>query len=482
MAQQPSPARGNTNPEQVPPEVRRRVIVIALSAALGGVLFGYDSAVINGAVGAVSGSETGFGLSPVMTGLSVSGALLGCALGAWIAGTLADRFGRVRVLVAAAVMFLACAIVSAFAPNFLIFLVFRFIGGLGVGFTSVIGPAYIAEIAPTKMRGFLTSFQQFAIGLGILGSVVVNAALASASGGANNPLWFGVPTWRWMLFAMAVPAVIMLIASLRLPETPRYLVMKGDDKAAEQFFDRTGQKNVAAATVAEIKASVKDEPKPTMKELRGKSFGLRKVVWIAIGVALFQQLCGINIVLYYDSSIWQSVGFSEQASLNIAVLRSLAGMVVTIASMFLVDRMGRRKLLMIGSLGMTVFLIVATVGFFNATITETGLHLEGAWAPLTLAAVYGFFLMFCFTWGPVMWIVIAEILPNNIRAVGVSVAATANWIGNFAVSQTFPMIEDGFGIGGAYLLYAVFAALSWLFVKKFVPETSGVALEDMAGE
>ncbi|MFT0846840.1 sugar porter family MFS transporter [Actinomycetaceae bacterium L2_0104] len=477
-----TPRRDTSSRVAIDSSTRRRVIVVALSAAMGGLLFGYETAVINGAVDALSGTESGFGLSSTLTGLAVGGGLLGCAVGAWFAGHIANRRGRVPTILAAAVMFLLSAIVTAFAPNVWVFIAFRIVGGFGVGLASVIGPAYIAEIAPTRMRGFLTSFQQFAIGIGVTLSMVANASLASVSGGANEPLWFGVATWRWMLFAMVVPALVMLIAALKLPETPRYLVMKGDLAGAERFLARMGEGEFAAARVQEIHRSLEGEPKPSLSALRGKTLGLKKVVWIAMGVALFQQLSGINIILYFDSSIWQSVGFGEQQALNIAVIRSLAGIAVTVAAMFMVDRVGRRRLLLWGSYGMSAGLAVASIGFANATQVEDGLRLEGVWAPITLVAVYFFALVFAMTWGPVMWVVIAEIFPNNIRAIGVSVAATVNWIGNYLVSQTFPMLQSSVGISGAYVAYTIFAVLGLIFVLKWVPETNGVALEDMSNE
>ncbi|WEV41692.1 sugar porter family MFS transporter [Bifidobacterium sp. ESL0682] len=468
--------------EVLDPKIRRRIILVCLAGAMGGLLFGYDTSVINGAVDAIAGKVSGFNLNSLMSGISVSGALLGCVIGAWFAGKLADRYGRVKIMLVAAVLFLVSAIGSGFAPGVWVFVIFRIVGGLGVGFASVVGPAYISEVAPTKMRGFLTSFQQFGVAIGMFLSTIVNNLLAKGSGSADSPFWLGISTWRWMLLMMVVPAVLMLIACFRLPESPRYLVMKGRDEEAMTLLRRLNGSTNPKAKVAQIRASLGNDTTPRLSDLRGHTFGLKKVVWIAIAIALFQQFNGVNIILYYDSSLWRSVGFSEQQALNISVIRSIVAFIPTILAMVLVDRVGRRKMLSFGSAGMTIFLVIATFGFYHATVTPNGVSLSGVWAPLTLVAVYLFYLIFCGTWGPAMWVVISEIFPNNIRAMGVAVATAFNWIGNFVVSTSFPSMRDGMGVGNVYLLYAVFAALSWIFVVKALPETNGVELEDMKAE
>lgn len=468
--------------EKLDPAVKRRIIIVCLCAAVGGFLFGYDTSVINGAVDAIAGTTSGFGLSSGMSGFSVSCALLGCVIGAWFTSQIADRLGRVPTIIVAAVLFIISSVFSAFAPGIAVFIIFRFLGGVGVGLASVIGPAYIAEIAPAQMRGFLGSFQQLAIALGILASVIVNAVFAGTSGSADNPFWFGMSTWRWMLMAMAVPAVIMLIVSFRLPESPRFLVMKGKDEQASDILEHVVGERDPKAKVAEIRKTMQNERMAHLSDLKGHTFGLKKVVWIGIGIAILQQLCGVNIILYYDSSLWKSVGFSEQAALNISVYRTIAAVVVTVISMFIVDKVGRRNLLKWGSIGMTVFLAIASVGFYQADVTDAGISLPGAWGPITLAAVYAFYLTFCLTWGPAMWVVIGEIFPNDIRALGVAVATAFNWIGNFLVSNTFPPLKDMVGIGNIYVIYAVFALLGLIFVVKALPETAGVKLEDMKAE
>lgn len=462
--------------------VRRRIIVVCLAAAMGGVLFGYDTSVINGAVDSIAGKVSGFDLNSWMSGISVSCALLGCVLGAWFAGKLADRYGRVRIMLVAALLFIVSSLGSAFAPGIWFFVIFRIVGGVGVGFASVVGPAYISEVAPAKMRGFLTSFQQFGVGIGMFVSVIANNLLAKGSGSADSPFWFGISTWRWMLLMMIVPALIMLVVCFKLPESPRYLVMKGRDEEAMKLLVSLNGSTDPKAKVSQIRASLGNDTTPSLSDLRGHTFGLKKVVWIGIAIALFQQFNGVNIILYYDSSLWRSVGFTEQQALNISVIRSVVAFIPTILAMVLVDRVGRRKMLSFGSAGMAIFLLVATFGFYHATTTASGVSLSGIWAPVTLVAVYLFYLIFCGTWGPAMWVVISEIFPNDIRAMGVAVATAFNWIGNFAVSTSFPALRDSIGVGNVYFLYAVFAALSWIFVVKMLPETNGVELEDMKAE
>lgn len=468
--------------EVIAPTIKRRIILVCLAGATGGLLFGYDTSVINGAVDSIAGSKSGFGLNDFMSGLSVSGALAGCVLGAWSAGKFADRYGRVKALLTAAILFIISSLGSALAPAVWPFIAFRLIGGLGVGLASVVGPTHIAEVSPTKMRGFLASFQQFAVGIGMLGSTIANNLLAKSSGGADNTLWFGLSTWRWMLMVMFVPAIIMLVAALRLPETPRYMVMKGHyDEAAELLKRINGTQN-PQDKVRQIRESIGNETSPKLSDLLGRTFGLKKVVWIGVLVALSQQFCGVNVILYYDSSLWRSMGFSEQQALDIAMIRTFAAFIPMVISMVLIDRIGRRKLLAFGSAGMAIFLFVAAFGFAHATMDASGLHLNDAWAPITLIAVYLFYLTFCGTWGPAMWVVLGEIFPNSIRAMGMAVATAFNWIGNFIVSTSFPSLQHGVGLSGAYLMYGVFAAISFLFVTKGLPETAGVALEDMKAE
>lgn len=462
-----------------------KLILVCATAAVGGFLFGYDTSVINGAVSALASPDSGFGLSSFLSGFSVSCALIGCIGGAWFAGPLADRFGRVRVMQAAAVLFVLSAVASGFAPGFGLFVLARILGGVGVGFTSAIGPAYISEISPVARRGFLAGFQQLAITLGITASLIVNDIYATSSGGAAEPFWGGADTWRWMLVTTAVPGLIMFFLAFTLPESPRYLVMRGERSRAVAILREVTGEADPERTVSLIAATVQSEAgrKPRLSDLRGRTFGLKQVVWVGIGIAIFQQVSGCSVIMFYDSSLWQMVGLSEQVALHASVIRSLLTVIVTIVGMLLIDRLGRRKLLRVGSIWMAVFLIVIAVGFSQSSIGADGsINLPGPWAVIVIASMYTFFLLYCASWGVAMWVVIGEIFPNNIRALGVALATAANWVGNFAVTTSFPPLRDSIGLSVTYIIYAAMALLGYVFVRKFLPETSGVSLENMQAE
>lgn len=468
---------------EVPTKLHAKLITVATIGAVGGFLFGYDTSVINGAVDAIASPDSGFGLNAAMSGFSVSSAMIGCVVGAWFAGTLADRIGRVRVMQLAAALFVFSALFTGLASNIWVFVIFRIVGGLGVGFTSAIGPAYISEISPSSRRGFLTGFQQMAIALGIVAALVVNDSYLLGSGGAAVTFWAGLETWRWMLMTTAVPGVIMFALTFALPESPRYLVMKGKKAIAEKvLLEVVGDRN-ASATVEQIAQSLEGETQPKVSDLRGKTFGLKSVVWIGIGVALFQQVSGANVIMFYDSSLWKAVGFTESASMTIAVVRALLATAVTVLGMLIIDKVGRRAMLKVGSLIMAVLLVVVAVCFAQSTMTaDGGIELPGAWAIIMIIGAYGFFLTYCATWGVAMWVVIGEIFPNRIRAVAVALATAANWIGNFLVSTTFPPLRDSLGLTWTFALYAVMAVLGYWFIAKKLPETNGVELEDMKAE
>lgn len=467
----------------VPDKLHARLIIVVAMGAIGGFLFGYDTSVMNGAVDAITGSKAGFGLNTGMTGLAVSSALIGCVFGAWFAGQLSDALGRVHVMEIAGILFVFSAILTGTASNIGIFITFRIIGGLAVGFTSTVGPAYISEISPASRRGFLTGFQQMAIALGIVASLVVNDSYIIASGGAEQVLWMGMPSWRWMLMTTAIPGLIMFIVSFALPESPRYLVMKGKDAQAKKVLvDVVADKN-PDNTIAEIKNSLSGEAKPRLRDLRGKTFGLKSVVWIGIGVALFQQLSGANVILFYDSSLWATIGLSEQNSMLVSIIRAVLAAVVTVLGMVIIDKVGRRAMLKIGSIIMAVLLAIVAIGFSQATFDAQGqINLTFGWAVLTIAAANIFFLAYCATWGVAMWVVIGEIFPNNIRALGVALASAANWVGNFLITQTFPMLRGSIGLTWTFVFYAVMALLGYWFIAKKLPETNGVELENMKAD
>ena len=463
-------------PKTVSAGSRTTVTRIAVIAALGGFLFGYDSAVINGAVTAIGHH---YGISASGLGFTVSSALLGAAVGAFVAGRVADRFGRLRAMWLAAALFLISAVGSGLVDTLALLIVFRVIGGVGVGVASVIAPAYIAEIAPARIRGRLGSIQQLAIVLGIFVALLTDYVLSSVAGGSESTLALGLEAWRWMFIAMTVPAVIYGGLSLTIPESPRYLVSRMKLDAAKDVLRRVlGDIDVDAKT-EEIRKTVATERRPKLADLRGPALGLMPIVWVGIGLSVFQQFVGINVIFYYSSALWQAVGFSESGSLVITVITSVVNIVTTVVAILLIDKVGRRPLLLTGSAGMAVTLGVMAVIFGTAPVDAHGAPtLHGAAGPIALVSANAFVFFFGMSWGPVVWVMLGEKFPNRIRAAALSVAASAQWLANWAITTSFPSLK-GAGLGLAYGIYAGFAVLSFFFVRWVVTETNGRELEEM---
>jgi SP family sugar:H+ symporter-like MFS transporter len=457
-----------------------RVVLIASAAALGGFLFGFDTAVINGAVDAVRGN---FGLGAGQIGFAVSCALLGSAVGAWYAGPLADRFGRVRSMQVAALFLALSALGSGLVSGVASLVFWRLVGGIGVGMASVIAPTYIAEVSPAAVRGRLGSLQQLAIVLGIFAALLSDAWLAGSAGGAAHPLWFGLAAWRWMFLVAVVPALIYGSLVLGVPESPRHLVAKGRLAEAHDVLRRVlDMRNEAAlnAKVKDIQDSLQSEYRPRLRDLRGPRFGLLPVVWIGILLSVFQQFVGINVIFYYSSTLWHSVGFSEADSFSITVATSVVNVLVTLVAIALVDRIGRKPLLIIGSAGMTVTLAAMAWCFSQATGSGAALSLPSPWNMVALVSANAYVVFFGLSWGPMVWVLLGEMFPNRIRAIALAVAAAAQWIANFIITSSFPALAE-VGLSFAYGLYAAFALISLIFVAKAVRETKGMELEQMQG-
>ncbi|MBQ4856456.1 sugar porter family MFS transporter [Rhodanobacter sp. B2A1Ga4] len=455
-----------------------RVVLISAAAALGGFLFGFDTAVINGAVDAIRG---GFTLDAAQTGFAVSCALLGSALGAWYAGMLANRFGRVRTMQVAAVLLVAAALGSGLASAVWDLILWRLVGGIGVGVASVIAPTYIAEVSPAHIRGRLGSMQQLAIVLGIFAALLSDAWLAGVSGGAAAPLWFGLAAWRWMFLVATLPALVYGTLVLGVPESPRHLVAKGRIDEARVVLRKVLNMHSEAALdnkLRDIEDSLRSEHKPRLRDLCGKTAGLLPVVWIGILLSVFQQFVGINVIFYYSSTLWHSVGFSEADSFTITVVTSIVNVLVTLVAIALVDKVGRKPLLVVGSAGMAITLGLMAWCFSQATGSGATLSLPGATGMVALVAANAYVVFFGVSWGPVVWVLLGEMFPNRIRATALAVAAAAQWLANFAITSTFPALAE-LGLTFAYGLYAGFALLSLLFVLYAVRETKGIELEDM---
>ncbi|GLJ61588.1 MULTISPECIES: sugar porter family MFS transporter [Microbacterium] len=459
-----------------------RVIGIAIAAALGGFLFGFDTAVINGAVDALAAD---FELEAALKGFAVSSALLGCVAGAWFAGSIANRWGRVPVMLVAAILFLVSAIGSGLAFGVIDLIVWRVVGGLGVGAASVIAPAYIAEVSPARIRGRLGSLQQLAIVLGIFAALLSNALLAGIAGGSNAVLWWGIDAWRWMFMAEAIPAIVYGVMSLRLPESPRFLVRKGDyDRASQVLLDFTGEPDVNLK-IQQIRDSLDSEKRESLRDLAGPVLGLKPIVWVGLLLSVFQQFVGINVIFYYSTTLWRSVGFDESSALTTSVITSITNIAVTIVAIILVDRVGRRALLLSGSVLMTLSLGTMALAFSFAELVTaadgtTSAELAAPWSIIALIAANLFVVGFGATWGPVVWVLLGEMFPNRIRASALAVAAAAQWVANFFISTTFPVFSD-ISLTFAYGFYAFFSLLSFFFVLWKVRETKGRELEDMEG-
>lgn len=453
-----------------------KVIAVTVAAAVGGFLFGFDSSVINGAVDSI---QDNFALSSFVTGFAVAIALLGCAVGAWFAGRLADSWGRKRVMLLGSALFVISSIGSGLAFSVPDLMLWRVLGGLGIGIASVIAPTYISEIAPARYRGALASLQQLAIALGIFAALLSDAVLQNAAGGASNELWWNLEAWRWMFLVGVAPAVLYGVLALTIPESPRYLVGKDmDEEAAAVLANVTGELR-PDERVREIRLTLRRESKASFGDIRGPVFGLQPLVWVGITMAVFQQFVGINAIFYYSTTLWKSVGFTENQSFTTSVITAVINVVMTFVAILFVDKIGRRPLLMTGSIGMFVSLLLAAIAFSQAVGNGEDVELPAPWGALALVGANAFVIFFAATWGPIMWVMLGEMFPNRMRAVALGISTAANWIANFTVTLAFPPLTSAVGLGFLYGLFAFFALLSFFFVKAKIPETKGMELEEM---
>lgn len=457
------------------------VVLISCVATIGGFLFGFDSGVINGTV---DGLKTAFNSDSMGTGFNVASMLLGCAAGAAAAGKLSDAYGRRSMMIVAAVFFIVSAWGSGIATSSLEFILYRVLGGLAVGAASVMAPAYISEVAPANARGKLATIQQVAIISGLTAAFLSNYFLVEISGSALKELWLGYDTWRWMFWIELVPAGIFLIALFFIPESPRFLVVKGKKEAAVKVLSKLYGASVGQTKANEIETSLaSDHHKPRMSDLIDKTTKkVRPIVWIGIGLATFQQLVGINVVFYYGAVLWQSVGFTESDALFQNVLAGSLSIGAVIAALVLVDKIGRKPLLWIGSIGMTVTLGCTAFAFSTASQDATGsVSLGDVMGPFALISANLYVIFFNLSWGPIMWVMLGEMFPNQIRGSGLAVAGFFQWTSNFGITMTFPILLASIGLAGAYGFYTICALISVFFVFKYVYETKGVELEDMKG-
>lgn len=454
------------------------IILISCVATIGGFLFGFDSGVINGTV---DGLAQAFNAADVATGFNVACMLLGCAVGAFFAGRMADIYGRKTMLIYAAIFFIVSAWGSGVADSSLEFILYRIIGGVAVGAASVMAPAYISEIAPARLRGALTTIQQIAIITGLFVAFLSNYLLADYAGTSTAGLWFDFAAWRWMFWVELLPASLFFITLFFIPESPRFLVAKGSEEKAMAVLNKLYGEASAAAKKEEIVNSLSsDHHQPSLLDLINTKTGkLHKVVWVGIGLAVFQQLVGINVVFYYGAVLWQAVGFSESDALLINVLSGAISILACILTMLLIEKVGRKLLLVVGSCGMAVMLATLVYAFTNSTLDQQGNLDLGQYGTLALISANAYVFFFNLSWGPVMWVMLGEMFPNQMRGSGLAVAGIAQWGANFVITMTFPIFLTGIGLAGAYSIYALCAFASIFFVIKWVKETRGVELEQM---
>ncbi|MGK7370216.1 MAG: sugar porter family MFS transporter [Candidatus Halalkalibacterium sp. M3_1C_030] len=458
-----------------------RVILLSTAAALGGFLFGFDSGVINGTVDAL---QKAFESDAAVTGFNVASVLLGAMVGAFFAGTLADKFGRKPVMIATAVGFIISAWGSGISDGSVEFVIYRVLGGMSMGAASILAPAYISEIAPSKIRGSLATLQQLMIVIGLFMAFMSNYWLAGLSGGAYEILWGGFRTWQWMFWAEIVPASIFLISLLSVPESPRYLVAAGKIEEARSVLKTISPLADAKAKVADIKSTLREGVKPRLKDVISKYTGkIHPLVWVGLGLAMLQQFTGINVIFYYGATLWKAAGFTEADALLQNVISGSVNIFFTFVAIALVDKVGRKPLLLVGSLGQAVMLGIMAYIFSTAPSGgPDSLTLAGNQGLYALLAANAYIAFFAFSWGPVMWVMLGEMFPNQYRGAALALCGMAQWGANFLITMTFPVLLSSMGLGFSYGIYAFFGIVAYFFVKFFVKETKGRTLEDMSRE
>ncbi|QGY45732.1 sugar porter family MFS transporter [Maribellus comscasis] len=444
---------------------------ITAVSAMGGLLFGYDWVVIGGAKPFY---ERFFEIStsPNLQGWAMSSALIGCFLGALISGVLADRFGRKILLIFAAALFTISAIGTGAVGNFTIFIIYRLIGGLGIGLASAISPMYIAEISPAHVRGRLVSVNQLTIVIGILAAQIVNFLIADdvATDATDAEIlnsWNGQMGWRWMFWAETVPAFAFFLLAFFIPESPRFLVKSGRTEKAANILTRIGGKKYALEEEKNIEHTLNSSTgKIDFGALLGKK--VKPVLIIGIVLAVFQQWCGINVIFNYAEEVFVAAGFSVGDMLFNIVITGTVNLIFTLVAMRVVDSLGRRKLMLFGSVGLAFIYFVLGGSYI--------LKLDGF---IVLALVLLGIATYAMTLAPITWVVLSEIFPNRIRGAAMAVATTALWIASFLLTYTFPLLNKLLQAGGTFWLYAFICVAGFLFILKKLPETKGKSLEEI---
>lgn len=431
------------------------LILVCLVGAAGGFLFGFDTSVISGVIQYISGPRV-FNLDKIAEGWTVSSILVGCMIGSVIAGPASSQFGRKKMLIATALVFLVSSLGCALTDNYSVFVIYRIIAGIAVGSASMLAPIYIAELSPPKHRGKLVSLNLLAIFLGQSSAFYSNYLLRDF-GGADN--------WRWMLAVMAVPSSLLFLFLLFVPESPRWLIGKDQTEAAMGILARINGEEGAARELDEIKR--------TLQAAKGKITelfrpGMMKLLIVGTLLAIFQQVTGINVVMYYAPSIFKSAGFGTNSALLQTALMGLVNLTFAVVSMFFVDKMGRKPLMVIGSIVMSIAMALLAFVFISG-------HARGYFV---LVCIMVYLAAFGFSLGPVVWVLIAEIFPNRLRSYAVAIATLMLWAADFIVSLTFPFLLSNLK-GYSFVIYGVMCLLCLAFVLKYLEETKGKTLEEI---
>ena len=447
------------------------LLLITLASAMGGFLFGYDWVVIGGAKPFY---EVFFGItgSPVMQGWVMGSAILGCLLGVMVSGGLSDRYGRKPLLTIAAAIFIVASIGTGAVNNITLFIVFRILGGVGVGIASNLSPMYIAEVSPAAVRGRYVSINQLTIVLGILAAQLVNWLIAQPVSVGEDFLasWNGQMGWRWMFWACAAPAFLFFVTVFLIPESPRWLATRLRYEQAESTFTRIGGSDYARNELEEIKS--------TMQKLRQKvTFGMLfegripKILLIGIVIAAFQQWCGINVIFNYAQEIFTAAGYGVSDILFNIVVTGVTNVIFTFVGMYAVDRLGRRALLLFGAAGLTcIYAILGACYYFQVT--------GFAVLCLVVAAI----ACYSMTLAPIVWVVLSELFPNRVRGMAMAVATFSLWTACFVLTYTFPLLNKGLGSYGTFWLYGAICVLGFIFINTMLPETKGKSLEEIEKE
>ena len=444
------------------------VWTICLVAACGGLLFGYDWVVIGGAKPFY---EAYFSITdPAQSGWAMSSALVGCIFGALISGWCADKFGRKMPVILSAILFSASAWGTAVASNFDMFVIYRIVGGVGIGLASALSPLYIAEVSPAEKRGRFVAVNQLTIVIGVLAAQLINLMIAEpvATGATQQAIvesWNGQMGWRWMFGAELVPALAFLVLMFFVPESPRWLVKAGKPERARAMLQRIGSAEYAGQTLKEIEHTLlKDNHRVAWSTLLQPQ--IKPIVIIGMVLAVFQQWCGINVIFNYAQEIFASAGFDINGTLKSIVATGIINLVFTLAALPLVDKIGRRKLMLFDASGLTVIYVLIAGAY--------GMGIMG-WPVLVL--VLAAIAIYALTLAPVTWVLLSEIFPNRVRGLAMSLGTLALWIACFLLTYTFPLLNAGLGAAGSFLLYGVICAMGYVYVLRNVPETKGVTLE-----